>query len=465
MHRLVTVGSDEYDFAPDDEPPAGQRWFALATAQLVDEILEAPLRAPFAVRVDASGISVKTGPDGTFALIAKPQVRFPPAPGPRPVVTVTVTVTAGGYLPRAIAFTIPFDNRTLAAPAPVAGDTVVTLSSALKLAIGQVLVIGSASGQEFARVNVLGPGVNQVTLAEPLRFAHAVNEPMMPATLASTIVALHRMPVAFRGRVVRIGPAGSPTSPVAGATVTLADFWRTQRAVRTRPIIANLPVGDMTVAGPKTFAAALSQGVLAPRSFGAAAGGTTLPAVSGDEKQLALGAEADASAVRFTDRRNLVITDLVRIDSSDPERSEIHIVKNIAPVGGMTDPALIQLDHALLASHAPGARVDRLQLPVGPLALTLILRDAAERGDRTVLLDALPPAKPGLCLSSAGLADEFHDGATYAVTADSAGYFRLPAVHRLAQVRLDVFDGAATTRFFVDPDYSGTEQWLELAIP
>lgn len=463
MHTLVTVGSDEYDFAPDDAPPAGWLWFALATAQLVDEILEAPIRVPFAVRLDTPGIGVKIGTDGTFALVAKPQVRFPPAPGPRPV--VTATVTADGYLPRAIAFTIPFDNRAIAAPAPASADTVVTLSSALQIAVGQMLVIGSASGQEFARVSALGPGVNQVTFGEPLRFGHAVNEPVMPATQASTIVALHRRPVAFRGRVVRIGPAGAPTSPVAGATVKLADFWRTQRAVRTRPIIASVPVGDMTVAGPKTFAAALSQGLLAPRPFGAIAGGTTFPSVSGDEKQLALAASADASTARLTDRRNLVITDLVRVDAPDRERSEIHTVKSIAPVGAVTDPALIQFDHALLSSHAPGARVDRLKLPVGPLALTLSLRDSAERGDRTVLLDALPPANPGLCLSSAGLPDEFHDGATYAGTTDATGYFRLPPIHRLAQVRLDVLDGAATIRFFVDPEYSGDEQWLELAIP
>lgn len=461
MHRLVTVDSDEYDFAPDDGPPAGQRWFALATAQLVDEILETPIRVPFAVRVDASGVGVRTGPDGTFALVATPQVSFPPAPGPRPV--VAATVTADGYLPRTIVFTIPFDDRALAAPAPVAGDTVVTLSSALQLTVGQMLVIGPASGQEFAGVKVLGPGVNQVTLSEPLRFAHAVNEPVMPATRASTIVALHRTPVAFRGRVVRNGPAGSPKSPVPNATIALADFWRTQRAVRTRPVIAGVPVGDMTTAGPKTFAAALSQGVLAPRRQGADAGGTTLPAASGDEKQLALAAEADASAVRFTDRRNLIATDLVRIDSPDPERSEIHTVKNIAPVGGVTDPASIQLDHPLLASHVPGARVDRLQLPVVPVPLPLGLRDAAERGDRTVLLDALPPADPGLCLSSAGLPAEFHDVATYVAKADGAGYFRLPPMHRLAQVRLDV--GPASTQFFVDPDYSGAEQWLELVIP
>jgi hypothetical protein len=155
----------------------------------------------------------------------------------------------------------------------------------------------------------------------------------------------------------------------------------------------------------------------------------------------------------------------VRIDSPDCERSEIHTVKNIAPVGGVTDPALIQLDHTLLVSHAPGARVDRLQPPVGPLALTLGLREAAERGDRTIFLDALPPTSPGLVLSSAGLANEFHDVAMYAATSDGAGYFRLPPIHRLAQVRFDVFDGAATTPFFVDPDYSGDEQWLELTIP
>ena len=63
-----------------------------------------------------------------------------------------------------------------------------------------------------------------------------------------------------------------------------------------------------------------------------------------------------------------------------------------------------------------------------------------------------------------GTADEYHDYAVYTATSDLNGYFRLPAIHRLAQVRVDVFDGVTTTPFFVNPEHDDYEQWLDLRL-
>jgi len=460
-HRLVIAGQREYDFAPDAPPRIGLRWFALAVAQIVDEIEAEPIRVTFEVRVETAGIAVKHGSDGSFALIAQPWVRFPPAPGPRP--GVRVHLAARGFLPRTADFAIPFDVRSVAAPAPV-GATVVTLSSSAGLATNQMLVLGIGLDQEFARIELIGPGANQVTLAEPLRFAHALNDSVVPATGPATQIVMHREPVAFRGRVVRINAAGGPGTPVPNATITLADFWRTQFDVRNRPVVGNVPIGEMTGPAPNTFPLGLAQGAIAHRLAGATAGAVNLPVAAGDEKRTLSLAAAQQNTILLSDLNNLNPGTVLRIESGDAVRSELHTIAGLTGLGGIADPALATLDFSLLAAHAPDIRVDRLLPPVVPLPLNLV--DALAVGDRSVFVDALPAGPiAGLQVASAGVADEFHDCSLYSATSDTDGYFRLPALHRMAQVRLDVDDAGAITSFFIDPEYGNGEQWLDLAIP
>jgi hypothetical protein len=253
---------------------------------------------------------------------------------------------------------------------------------------------------------------------------------------------------------------------VLNASITLADFWRTHRAIRNRSIVGGVPVGDMTGPAPRRFALALAQGMLAARPAGASAASVPLSIAAGDEKPLLAAAPADDSSVRLANRVGLFPTSILRIDAEDAEGSELHTVDALLPPAiPATEPSTVRLDHALLSSHAPGARVDHMTIPAGPLP-PIPLLDAAERGDRTLLLNALPSTgTTGTRISGGGVDDEYHDCSLYAATADSAGYFRLPPLHRLAQVRLDVSDGVTTSSFFVDPDYTTREQWLDLVIP
>ena len=99
--------------------------------------------------------------------------------------------------------------------------------------------------------------------------------------------------------------------------------------------------------------------------------------------------------------------------------------------------------------------------------MALSLAADAGSGDRTALTDALPAfGVSGLRFVSAGAADEYHDYELYTATADGDGYFRLPALHRVAQVRLDVDDGVAPNPFpfFINPEYDSHEQSIDLRL-
>ncbi len=462
-HRLLTANHIVYDAVVDDGPPVGYHHWAIAAAQLVDEIVNEPIRVPFRAWTATPQLVVKQGADGTFCLVAQPWLRFPPAPGPRPV--IRVNVTAEGFLPTVVDFTIPFDARSVAAPARAADATVVTLTSTAGLAAGQSLVLGSGSNEEFVTIQALGPGGNDITLSDPLVFGHPVNDLVTPAIARPARVALHRTPIVLRGRVVRVPTGGLPPAPVPNASIMLADFWLTERDVRQQAIIGGVPVGAMTGPGPNLFAVALAQGTIAPRAAGDGIAPADLtPAL--DSKTLLRDAVPDSTPITVSSAINLVAGHVLRIDAGDREASELHTVNAVTPMGAPDEPAIVRLDFPRLHPHAPGARIDHLPAAAAP-APQVLMADAAV-GDRTVFADALPAfAVTGLRLVSAGAADDYHDYELYTTTADVDGYFRLPAIHRIARVRLDVNDGVAPNPFpfFVEPLYGEHEQSVDLRLP
>jgi hypothetical protein len=459
----VIAGSVEYDFVPDDTPRITDRTWAIATAQLIDEISEEPVHGPFRVQVEQSLVAVKLGDDGTFCLVARPGRRFPPFPGPRPI--VRAHIHADGFILRDVQFTVPFDVRTIAAPAPAATATVVTLSTTVDLNVGQWAVLGAGVREEFVIIGALGPGANQITLLEPLKFGHPIGDPAIPATRPAARIELHRKPVGLRGRVVRVAAAGGPPTPVPNATVTLADFWRTRQDVRTSAIVGGVPVGAMRGPAPNMFGLALAQGVIVARPAGATAGTLSMTPAALEEKRLLAGLDPGDTALRLSSRRNVIATSLLRIGKGDAQASEIRTVTNVVGLGGPDDAAVLTVDFPMLRSQAAGTRVDRM-VPAAAL-LPLTFRAAAEVGDCTVLIDALPAAPvEALQIRSPGITDEYHDCNLYIATSDIDGYFRLPPLHRAAQVRLDVDDGLAPAPFpfFIEPDYDGPEQWIDLRI-
>jgi hypothetical protein len=296
-HRLVVANSVTYDFAPDDEPLLAERDWAIAVAQVVDDVTGTPLAVPFRVRVVLPGvqeeiapdgvrvarlergITVKVGTNGTFALVARPWLRFPPFGG---AASATVRIEAENFEPLMLTFPIVFDQRAVAVAA-AADDPVVTLNANAGLSIGQTLLFGLPTLPQYVRIRAVG-AAGQVTLAAGLLSAHGVGDPVFPdafATPPPVIGALRRRAVTIFGRVVIRDTAANVSTPVVNASVTVTDFWRTRAA-----IIANPSNGAMTDPVPalRQFAVAIAPGVLAPRAAGSLVGSVVLPSAADDRR-------------------------------------------------------------------------------------------------------------------------------------------------------------------------------------
>lgn len=478
-HRLVVADSVTYDFVPDDEPLLAERDWAIAVAQLVDDLTATPLTVPFRARVVLPGvqeeiaqdgarvarieraIAVKLGADGTFALVARPWVRFPPFGGP---VSVTVRVEAENFEPLTLLFPVTFDQRTVAIAA-AAGDQVVTLNANAGLSIGQMLLFGPQAQPQYVRIRAVG-AAGQVTLAAGLLNPQAVGDPVFPDTFATpppVAAGLRRRPVTIAGRVVVRNTAANVSTPVANASVTVTDFWRTRAA-----IVANPSNGAMTDPVPalQQFAVAIVPGLLAARAAGSLVGPVVLPSAA-DDRETTAPARPDQPTIRVNRRQNLspspapLPNRLLLIDGDDPAVAEFHTIATITSTGSPVEPAALTLELPLAQTHAQGCRVVRMNPGALPPP-TLTLASAAERGDRCLFLDAPLGAPPDTLRIIGGAVDEFHSFAPLSVTTDVDGYFRFPPLHRMARIALTVDDGGGNFLVIeVDPDYSESEQRVD----
>jgi hypothetical protein len=479
--RQVVANSLTYDFLPDDQPLLAERDWAIAVTQLVDDGAGVPLSARSRVRVilpgvqtelaqDGTrvlrrerGIAVKLGPDGTFALVTRPWVRFPPLGGPA---STTVRIEADDFEPLTVTFPITYDQRAIVSPA-APGDPAVTLNSTADLATGQTLLFGPPVRPQYVRVRAIG-AAGQVTLATGLLNPQGIGAPVFPDTFATppaVIAALRRRPVTILGRVVTRNTAANVTTPVVNASVTVTDFWRTRAAITANP--SNGAMTDPVLA-LRQFAVAVTPGVLASQGAGAMVGAVLLPSAA-DDRHTTGPADADDTAIGVDRRQNLASSPaplpnrLVLIDADDPARAEYHTIAIVTAAGSAAEPARLTLEAPLARAHPEGCRVARLNpgvLPPGGLTLV----SAAERGDRCLFLDApIGSPVPGTLRITGGAVDEFQAFAPLSVQSDSDGYFRLPPLHRMARIALTVDDGAGNVLppIEVDPDYAVAEQRVD----
>ena len=461
-HRVIVANSVTYDFVPDDAPLLAERDWAIAVAQVVDDITATPLTVPFRVTVLERGIPVKHGANGTFALVARPWVRFPPFGG---AASATVRIEADTFEPLNLTFPVLFDQRTVTVAAAI-GDPVVTLNATTGLSIGQALLFGPAAQPQYVRIAAIGAG-GQVTLMAGLSSAQAAGDPVFPDTFATppaAIAPLRRTAITIGGRVVIRDTAANVSTPVVNASVTVTDFWRTRAAV-----IANPSNGSMTDPSPalRQFAVAVTPGVLAPRVPGTLVGSVVVPSAA-DDRRTSAPARADETGLRVDRRENLLPSPaplpnrLVLVDADDPSAAEYHTVGTIAAVGSPAEPARLTVELPLARAHAQGCRVVRMNPGALPPP-TLTLASAAARGDRCLFLDAPLGSPPGTLQISGGAADEFQAFAPLSVRTDGNGYFRLPPLHRMARVALTVDDGGGNVLppIEIDPDYSQAEQRID----
>ena len=317
---------------------------------------------------------------------------FDESTGAAPIAPVTVTTGVPGLTPSAVDGVAGLVGRPLACYAP-----------------------GAVAGAPLD-MRLTAPGFIALDLSGTLPAQPGYPDAFAPCDLGN--VSLHRAPTAISGRVV-----SHTHVPRAAATVTLSGFWPAQADLLNPKSVPNI--------------IALSQGLYRERPAGATLVRQDVTAASPAEaKTLLIAAAAGSDRLRLSDQQGLAVGTLLIVDIVD--RVEIIAVNAIVEAGATADqPATAVLDHPLRIDHRAGVRVIR-GVAAAAGAANLVTRPG-HPGDVSVYLDGMLNIDGTMTtarISSAGLADEYHGAIIYRATSDASGYFRLPPIHRAAQIEL-----------------------------
>lgn len=268
-------------------------------------------------------------------------------------------------------------------------------------------------------------------------------------------VPMHRRATQVRGRVVRIN--GSNRAPLDGADVRILGIW---------------PVFPPADADPEALLEAadivsLSAGLYADRDPAVdQIRRRVLGFVLGEEKTLLRRASAGQNRLRVSDRVNLNAGDLLAIQPNHGEVAEYIQITAVDGASSDDQPATITLNYPLQHHHPEGITLVRatLQAQGAGNALTR----AGIPGDQTVFCAGLAGLISGTVAEIAGSGDpEYHAMALYHTVTDVDGYFRLPPLARVAQLRLeaDRADLAQPHTLDLSPDYDQAGQRIDIVIP
>jgi hypothetical protein len=238
-------------------------------------------------------------------------------------------------------------------------------------------------------------------------------------------VVLRRAATHVEGRVVA---EGTPTAPIGGAQVRLVDAWR---ALPT-PTAAPAPIASEVLSvSPPVYARRIAGG--------SSAAAVALTAVAGQDKRLLGGAAARGRDVRLSDSVGLAPGTLLRFEPARPDRAEVirvALIDGVAAASGTpTLPAAVRLVYPLAFPHRDGDTVEVVGEAIG--AANVVDVDA-EPADRCLLLGGLAGIAGAQWVRLAGgPPPEYHQPAAIEVVTDAEGFYRLPAIDRLATVRLE----------------------------
>ena len=268
-------------------------------------------------------------------------------------------------------------------------------------------------------------------------------------------VALHREPVVIAGRTVRV--LSNVTVPLPGAAISLTGIWRTPPPANV--VVAPLPP-DLVSIQPPLYSdrAALTQ-FLRRRDL--------VPVLVND-KSLVENYLPGANPIRLSNRQGLAPGDILVIDADQPDLAEFIAINTLVTTTPADQPTLITLDYPLVFAHRRGSVVRRVNPQ--PAGANRQFTVSASSGDICVFLDGLIGLAPAQQVEITGAPgpNEHHGVSGFAVTSDPEGYYRLPPLSRVAQLRIhaeklvgaQLFKTTATFR----PDYRQRENRLDLTL-
>jgi hypothetical protein len=287
--------------------------------------------------------------------------------------------------------------------------------------VGQPLTLvrpGFVTGAPL-QLSLSGTGFLPLSLTAKLGPEVGYPDAFAPVDLGQ--VAPHRTPLTVIGRVV------SPTgAPLAGALVSIDGIW--------------IAASDLANPAAAPNMVALLSPLYADRGPLATVAAQSITfAPPAQAKTLLVPGNVGDTSVRLSDQVGLAPGTLIALFPQDPGRVEYATVTAITD-GGIppNQPATAALAFPLSRPHAAGQTV--IGIIPGATGAANALARTARAGDVTLFpatMTALGATMTAVVISG-GPAAEYHPASTYVGTSDGNGHVVLPAVHRIAQLRLRV---------------------------
>jgi hypothetical protein len=217
----------------------------------------------------------------------------------------------------------------------------------------------------------------------------------------------------------------------------------------------------------RAFILSVSPGLVAARDVGPGqVARRDFTPIAGDDRLLMGFAAAGATSFRVSSRQGIVAGSFLRVDPDNTDGAETVGVTDIIGFGPPDQPGEVTPALPLRASHRAGVRV--LRLTPQPSAQPVALRRDGRPGDRALFVSDITTLLDGVDAQLGGGAPSFEYQRLHRIetTTDAKGYFRLPALHRVAALSLRI---AAPPLSPLDvmfyPDYTLHANWLDVVFP
>lgn len=451
MARTTVIANERaYGYSPDENARGPLAVWTVLAGRAVDEITGLAPDARVSARVLETGLEPVTGSDGMIGLIVQPYPRL--APSFRPGFEVHLTIGADRYFERELRVPIA---RTLSAPS-LAGDTVLAVDESMGMRGGQAWIVGDPLAvHETVTIANIGPAPSQITLAAAMANGYPVTTPLTPVAptfIEMGDIALHRMAVVIRGRVMTWVPSSNAFQPTAGATVEIPWIWRRQSDV---PIEAAKEPMKLVSLAPGLYAdRAVTTDSFQP---------VVQTPVPGEDKALLADVLPGDDEVAVSNAIGLAPGALLRLDRENPDVGETIQASGIAVTGAMNEPARSALVYPAQRGHRHADTVEHVTAAAALSSKSLDTDGAA--GDVALFLTDLTWAgTPGAARIAGGAPDEYQDVRLFFTKTDADGYFALPPISRVAKVRIAVTPTAKPTQNIdLQPEYRSAEQWLDVS--
>lgn len=285
------------------------------------------------------------------------------------------------------------------------------------------------------------------------------------------IIELRRRPVTIQGSILK--RSQGQVKSVGGATVAgdnLAGANLAGARVRVTGIWRQLPSASV-VGSPQpeyilSTTSPLSNSYHAPESDICQ---VELSEVESGPITMFTSADAGSYVITLNRRPAFSSGCLITLSPDDPARDEIHEILSLDAASNNTDFAEVRLKTPLAWTHRAGtqARVVTVSRTGPPNPLS----SGAAAGDQTLLCTTLTGIEDRAAVkissgpSSAASENEYHWVRLYDVVSDSNGFYRLPPVSRIAQMRVDIeMNGEVLSTRVIAPRYPAHDQQVDFIL-